>query len=631
MFALKNIFSCLGGTSKRHERSSMPSSEPTYPLCRFSRLGEEANNTVSKPLEIASQASSLESVGCPGNSQRWSLHRLLNQPPVQCHLKLVSTMKELLSGIYLEQKPIICGHDSIVCQGLWHGATCNVKFLRVSSLTPELLAGIDLLITQSHPFILQYYLARAVHVPDGSWWRVVDGPALRPNSDEVDAEDGSIGIESILGSTFFGTCVDKYSSFCQTETVEAVLEILQPKPEDFVIALVTEICILSNVQRTIPRRHFEHPVHFSAHAALRTVREIALGLMHLHLRGAAHGNLRPSQIILVESHADRRGFIAKVADAGLGSRHSLCQTPRVTAHTAASGEEAAAGSSHPQPPLSYYKAPELLQAGYGVRGEGVLPLTIAELQAADVFAFGCILYEILNGVPTPHVSLSHDQQLSRRTGEAPKETLRAVDFPRLDIHGSCASSWASGCDPQLRLLCCCCLSADPQHRPVLGAVLAELNAIDVKMRMAARAARSVSEGCCGGAGEDPHSSSGSSLHVQGAPAYVPLTPVSPLHRNCLNSDSSNLNPEPLAQSSQTAQLVTDFDEQRQFDLEQPSGPLCGFVAPQCSGDGSPPPPASVRWKGPLDNAAFSVPAAQTGLNIRELDAGPGWRFAELRD
>ncbi|GLI70205.1 hypothetical protein VaNZ11_015021 [Volvox africanus] len=575
MFELKNIFSCLSGTSKRHERSSMPSSEPTYQLCRSSRFGAETNDAVNKPSQIASQASSSESVGGPGNSQTWTLHRLLKQPPVQCHLKLVSTMEELLSGISLEQNPIICGHDSIVWQGVWHGAACNVKFLRVSSLTPELLAGIDLLITQSHPFILQYYLARAVHVPDGSRWRVVDGPALRPNSDEVNADDRSIGIESILGSTFFGANADQYSSFYQPETVEAVLEILQPKPEDFIIALVNEYCILGNVQRAISRRYFEHSVQFGAHAALRTAREIALGLMHLHLRGAAHGNLRPSQILLVESHADHRGFIAKIADAGLGSRHSLCQTPRATAHTAASGDEAASGSLQLNRPLSYYKAPELLQAGYGVRGEGVLPLTIAELQAADVYSFGCILYEILNGVPISHGRLSRDQKLPMATGKALKETLRTVDFPRLDVE-SCA--WASGCDPQLQLLCCCCLSTHPQHRPGLGAVLAELNAIDVKMRTAARAARSVSKGCCGGADEDPQRQlSFSSLHVHGAPASVSLAPVSSLHRNSSNSDSCNFNREPIAsQSRPKTELVTDWGEQRHLDPEQPLRPLCGY-------------------------------------------------------
>ncbi|GIM09432.1 hypothetical protein Vretimale_13266 [Volvox reticuliferus] len=389
MFSFKLFFSCLGGAEKRHERISMPSSEPTYQLCRLSRCGAEhwcggeANDTAGKTLQIASKANSSESVDYPGDSQTWSLHRLLKQPPVKCHLKLVTSMQELLSGIYLEQKSILSGHDSVVWKGVWHGAMCNVKFLRVSSLTPDLLTGIDLLITQSHPFILQYYLARAVRVHDGSWWQVVDGPAQRPRSDDVNADSESMGIESILGSTLFGTKGDEYSSFREPETVESVLEILQPKPGDFIIALITEMCILGNIQRAISGRYFEHSNQLGAHAALRTAREIALGLMHLHLRGAAHGNLRPSQILLVESHADRRGFIAKIADAGLGSRHRLCQTP--TAHTAASDGEGTAGSlQQPQPPPSCYTAPELLQAGYGVIGEGFLPkLTIAELQAAD--------------------------------------------------------------------------------------------------------------------------------------------------------------------------------------------------------------------------------------------------------
>lgn len=53
-------------------------------------------------------------------------------------------------------------------------------------------------------------------------------------------------------------------------------------------------------------------------AVLRTVREVAQGMLHMHRSGVVHGGpLTPSNVLLRGSRADRRGFSAKVADYGL--------------------------------------------------------------------------------------------------------------------------------------------------------------------------------------------------------------------------------------------------------------------------------------------------------------------------
>ncbi|PNG99789.1 Dual specificity protein kinase shkB, partial [Tetrabaena socialis] len=61
-------------------------------------------------------------------------------------------------------------------------------------------------------------------------------------------------------------------------------------------------------------------------AMLRTAREIAQGMCHLHASQIVHGDLKPANVLLKSSRADRRGFIAKVADFGL-SKIVQVETP----------------------------------------------------------------------------------------------------------------------------------------------------------------------------------------------------------------------------------------------------------------------------------------------------------------
>ncbi len=108
--------------------------------------------------------------------------------------------------------------------------------------------------------------------------------------------------------------------------------------------------------------------HVAQRALLRTAREIASAMRALHATGLVHGALRPTNVLLSRSEADRRGFVARVADVGSQSLAYAASNPM------ASG------------PCMLFLAPEALQ-------EEAAECT----READVYAFGMLLYEMAAG------------------------------------------------------------------------------------------------------------------------------------------------------------------------------------------------------------------------------------------
>ena len=51
-------------------------------------------------------------------------------------------------------------------------------------------------------------------------------------------------------------------------------------------------------------------------ALLRTAAEVAKGIDFMHGLGVVHGDLKPANVLLKTHRADRRGYVAKVADFG---------------------------------------------------------------------------------------------------------------------------------------------------------------------------------------------------------------------------------------------------------------------------------------------------------------------------
>ncbi|XP_076886345.1 mitogen-activated protein kinase kinase kinase 20-like [Bidens hawaiensis] len=100
--------------------------------------------------------------------------------------------------------------------------------------------------------------------------------------------------------------------------------------------------------------------------ARRHARSILRGLSHVHKRGFVHCDLKPENVLLVAGKTG--GFIAKIGDFGLAKR-----TKRAKKNSFGWG-------------TPMYLSPEALING-------------VQEQPADIWAFGCIVFEMLTGKP----------------------------------------------------------------------------------------------------------------------------------------------------------------------------------------------------------------------------------------
>lgn len=150
--------------------------------------------------------------------------------------------------------------------------------------------------------------------------------------------------------------------------------------------------------------------------ALAIVRDAARGLAAMHAAGIVHRDIKPGNLLLTPEG------ILRIVDFG------LARAPRAARIT---GTGATLGTWS-------YMAPEQF------RGEVAGP-------AADVFALGLVLYELLGGrrveeIPSPAAAMA-----------AAERGIEALDGPALE-----------GCSPGLRALLEACLQPDPAERPADG-------------------------------------------------------------------------------------------------------------------------------------------------------------------
>lgn len=150
------------------------------------------------------------------------------------------------------------------------------------------------------------------------------------------------------------------------------------------------------------------------------LRDIARALAYAHERGIVHRDIKPENVLLASG-------AALVTDFGIAKAISVSRTE------AGFDTLTHAGTSVGTPA---YMAPEQALGD---------PATDSR---ADIYAFGCVAYELLTGRPPFHGRVAH-KMIAAHMGEVPPDLLRG----RPD------------CPPALAAFVMRCLEKDPEHRP----------------------------------------------------------------------------------------------------------------------------------------------------------------------
>lgn len=156
--------------------------------------------------------------------------------------------------------------------------------------------------------------------------------------------------------------------------------------------------------------------------ALQLLREIALALAYAHARGVVHRDIKPENVLLNDGIAMISDFgVAKALDDA--SDAALQSGRRITTVSTALGTPA-------------YMAPEQVVRSHAVD------------HRADLYAFGCVAYEVLTGNP-PFVRPSLRATMAAQLSEAPVPML----------------AHCPGLPPALADIVMRCLAKNPAERP----------------------------------------------------------------------------------------------------------------------------------------------------------------------
>ncbi|KAG2428818.1 hypothetical protein HXX76_011518 [Chlamydomonas incerta] len=235
---------------------------------------------------------------------------------------------------------------------------------------------------------------------------------------------------------------------------------IRAKPRDFLTQIIMEYCDRGSLQRAIDKNIFRASARWNARVALRamlrTAREIAQGMCHLHASQIVHGDLKPANVLLKSSRSDRRGFIAKVADFGLSKIVQVAERGSLECDTDATGTIA-------------YMAPEVLNGSL--------------CPAADIYSFGVILWQLI-------------------TGERPFADVHPGRMWVGVCTGALQLEWPADAHPMVRKLGDACMSFDKRQRPSFTKVARVLGVIETVVRnegasQAAAAAMSAVRGSTG--------------------------------------------------------------------------------------------------------------------------------------
>ncbi|GFR49913.1 hypothetical protein Agub_g12021 [Astrephomene gubernaculifera] len=242
--------------------------------------------------------------------------------------------------------------------------------------------------------------------------------------------------DSFQSDDGFGDPFGRRSTFTD---VRAVLASMGAKPGHFITQMVMEHCdhgsLHAAIQRGIFKPNSRWGPKLALRALIRTVREVAQGMFHLHSNNVLHGDLKPANVLLINSRKDRRGYIAKVSDFGLAQ---FCNKDQDHISNAPWG-------------TLVYMAPERLLHGQ------LFP-------ASDVFSFGVMLWEMYHG-------------------QRPYEGLHAAQIVMACAQGVSHLTWAPDACEELVRISRACLAASPHERPSFEQLMQQLALLEARVRL----------------------------------------------------------------------------------------------------------------------------------------------------
>ncbi|KAG2495018.1 hypothetical protein HYH03_006950 [Edaphochlamys debaryana] len=316
---------------------------------------------------------------------------------------------QLTQGISLTTKELGRGSYG----GSFRGLPVAVKVMVAPSLDRPALRELLLGPSVSHPNIVQTYTSRCATMSDEYFDFLEGGPRDRADQGlprlllDIPLHSGDgFGAPGVLEGDF-------KSSFL---ILHKVLVDLKEHADKGTLRSAIQGGMFA------PREGWS--LRVARRALLRTASEMARGMLHLHDVGLVHADLKPANVLLSNSPLDRRGCTAKVTDFGLS--HVIPPNEN-SIRTDSWGSVA-------------YMSPEAFAGSLS--------------RAADVWAFGVILHEML-------------------TGQRPFEGLKAPDAIQIIRNSPTPLTWPPNLPMSSGIvhLGRACLHRDPAQRPTMERVL----------------------------------------------------------------------------------------------------------------------------------------------------------------